>query len=76
MKTFSVEEAKCNFDELMNLAQQGLTVIVTDSDSREYELVLKPLPLNKPRQSGSARGQVKIAEDFDEPLPEFEPYSE
>jgi len=32
------------------------------------------MPVNKPRKPGLFKGQIKIAEDFDNPLPEFEPY--
>ena len=76
MKNYTVESAIENFEELMEQAQQGLTVYIIGTDGREYELVLKRMPVNKPRKPGSARGRVKIADDFDAPLPQFEPYME
>ena len=76
MKNFTMETAAANFDELMEHAQQGLVVTIIGRDGREYELTLKPLPPNKPRKPGMFRGQIKIAEDFDDPLPEFRPYTE
>ena len=76
MKNYTMESARENFDELMEHAQQGLTVIIKAAGDREYELVLKPLVANKARKPGSAKGRIKIAEDFDAPLPEFTPYVE
>ncbi len=76
MKNYTIETAKENFEEMIDHALQGLTVIIKGGDDREYELILKPLPPNKPRKAGSARGRIKIAEDFDAPLPEFTPYTE
>ena len=76
MKTYTMESAVVNFDELMEDARQGLTIYIIGSDGREYELILKRMPVNKPRTPGSARGMIKISDDFDAPLPEFEPYME
>ena len=74
MKNYSMESAVANFDELMNDAQAGLTVYIIGSDGREYELILKRMPVYKPRKPGSARGKIKMSDDFETPLPEFEPY--
>ncbi len=49
MKSYTMETAAANFAELMEHAQKELMVIVVDSDDREYELKLKPLPARKPR---------------------------
>lgn len=76
MKTYTIESAMENFEELMQQAQQGLYVTIIGTDKREYRLMLEPLPPNKPRKPGSLKGKIKIADDFDEPLPEFKPYME
>ena len=76
MKTYTMESAAANFDELMRDAQEGLTIYIIGSDGREYELILKRMPANKPRKPGSALGSIKMSDDFDAPLPEFEPYME
>ena len=44
--------------------------------SANIGLMLEPLPANKPRKPGSLKDKIKIADDFDEPLPEFKPYTE
>ena len=75
MKTYTVESAKMNFEEMLEQAKRGLTIIITSADNQDYELVLKPLLESKPRKPGSAKGRIKIAEDFFEALPEFEPYT-
>ena len=74
MKTYTMKEAVDNFDELMKDAQEGLTVYIIGSDGREYEMILKRMSVNKPRKPGSAIGKIKMSDDFDAPLPEFEPY--
>ncbi len=74
MKNYTMETAAANFAELMEHAQQGLVVNIIGSDGHEYALTLKRLPPNKPRKAGMFKGKIKIAEDFDDPLPDFEPY--
>ncbi len=76
MKTYTMESAVANFEELVKEAQEGLTVYIIANDGGEYELILKRMPVNKPRKPGSLKGKFKIADDFDAPLPEFEPYME
>lgn len=76
MKTYTMESALANFDELMDDAQRGLSIYIVGGDGIEYELTLKRMPVNKARKPGSARGTIKMADDFDAPLPEFEPYME
>lgn len=76
MKNYTIESAIENFEELMQQAQQGLYVTIVGTDKREYRLLLEPLPTNRPRKPGSLKGKIKIADDFDEPLPEFKLYME
>ena len=76
MKTYTMESAVANFDELKKDAQEGLTTYIIGSDGREYELMLKRMPVNIPRKPGSALGTIKMSDDFDAPLPEFEQYLE
>ena len=74
MKKFTYESAKENFDEMMLHAQEGLHVYVTGSDGREYQLMLKYRPPRKPGRPGSSKCKIRIADDFDAPLPEMAPY--
>ena len=76
MKNYTMETAVANFDELMEHAQQGLVVHIIGSDGHKYELTLDRLTPNKPRKPGSAKGKIKLTDEFFEPLPEFKPYME
>ena len=78
MKTYTMETAVANFDELMKDAQEGLTNYIIGSDGREYELILKRMSVNKPRKPGqrSQGSSSKLLTTLTTPLPEFEPYME
>ena len=71
MARFNIAEAKARLSELVEKALAGEEVIV----SRDNKPLLKLVPLGaggRPRTPGSARGQVWMAPDFDEPLTDFE----
>jgi len=74
MKTFTVEEAKQDLDKVLEHAKAGGTVILIGEDEQAYELVATIVPAKRPRKAGLFKGKIKIAEDFDDPLPDFEPY--
>jgi Protein of unknown function (DUF2281) len=40
----------------------------------QKEQAASNVKLNQPRQFGSAKGMIRIAKDFDEPLEDFEEY--
>lgn len=75
MKTFTVQEAKDNFDEVLKHAAQGETVFIVGDDQQAFELVATVVPEKGPRKAGRLKGKIKITDEFYEPLPEFEPYS-
>ncbi len=77
MKTYTLEEAQAQLEQLIQEAQNEL-VIIQVNDEQQFKLAITPLlPKPKgPRVAGSLRGKIKIADDFDAPLPEFEPYME
>ena len=65
-----VYEAKTHFSDLSDRVKRGEEVIIT----RAGEPVACLLPIekeHKARVSGSARGEIEIADDFDAPLPEY-----
>ena len=76
MKTFTVEEAKQNLDAVLNHAKQGGTVIIIGENDQAYQLVSTIVPKKGPRTPGRLKGQIKITDEFYEPLPEFKPYME
>jgi hypothetical protein len=56
--------------ELASLAGKSVEIIVLPVE----ELPESSGQPRKPREPGSAKGLIKMAPDFDHPLPEFEEY--
>ena len=75
---YTLDDAQGQLTELFSVAQQGKTVLIVDEQGRAVKLVPTIVPVKpaKLRKAGSARGKVKIADDFDAPLPEFAPYAD
>jgi len=70
---YNIAQAKAQFSELVQRAMLGEEVII----AKDHKPVLKLValePSKKPRQPGSARGQVWIADDFDETPEDFKDY--
>jgi antitoxin (DNA-binding transcriptional repressor) of toxin-antitoxin stability system len=67
--TVEVEEAKVSLGKLLALALGGNDVIIAEDGQPVVRLV--PIaPKKKKRIAGLNRGQIKMHDDFDEPLPE------
>lgn len=65
----NIHEAKTNLSKLLARVREGEEVIIAKAGKPIARLVpVKERPAQ--RISGSAKGQVIIAPDFDEPLPE------
>ena len=75
MKTFTIDEAKQDLEAVLDHARAGGTVIIIDEDEKAYKLVSTIVPKKGPRKAGRLKGQIKITDEFYEPLPEFEPYT-
>lgn len=67
MLSITLEEAKNNFDSFIEKLDQGEEIIISRQNAAQIKLVLLP-ELPKKRQFGQFRGQIKIADDFDDPL--------
>jgi prevent-host-death family protein len=68
-----VKHAQDRLPSLVEQAAEDGEVILT----RDGQPVAKIIPISrvrKPRQFGSARGLIRMAEDFDAPLEEFKDY--
>lgn len=75
MERYSLRDAQHHLDKLIDDAQHGKTVLILDENNQAVQLV--PVVLgSKPRKAGSARGQIKMAADFDAPLSDFNEYME
>jgi antitoxin (DNA-binding transcriptional repressor) of toxin-antitoxin stability system len=73
MVQYSLHDARDILEKLVHDAQQGKTVLILDEYNQAVQLV--PVRVAKPRKAGSARGLIKIAPDFDTPLPDFDEYA-
>ena len=76
MKTLTVGafEAKTHFSSLLEKAQRGTVIVVTRRGKPVAQL--GPTEMRKTRPVfGSAKGQVQISPDFDEPLDDMAEYT-
>lgn len=65
----NIHEAKTHLSRLLEQVIQGEEVIIAKS-GRPVARLVALRGSAKRREPGSARGQIKIAEGFDDPLPE------
>jgi prevent-host-death family protein len=73
-KTIGAFEAKTRLSELLEQVRKGQVYRISKRGRPIAELRPLPRPGQRP-QFGSDRGRVTIGDDFDEPLPEMEPYT-
>lgn len=64
MERYSLKDAQSHLQKLIDEAQRGKTVLILDEHEHAVQLV--PVAETGPRKAGSARGQIKMAADFDE----------
>jgi antitoxin (DNA-binding transcriptional repressor) of toxin-antitoxin stability system len=73
MEQYSLQDAQDHLKQLIDDAQSGKTVLILDEHDRAVQLV--PVAgSTKSRRAGSARGQIRMALDFDTPLSDFDEY--
>ena len=68
-----MHDAKTRLSELVAAAERGEDVIIARAGTPAARLVAVAIE-HLPVRLGALSGQIEIGEDFDEPLPEFEPY--
>ncbi len=73
MRTVNIHEAKTHLSRLVDEAITGGDVVIARANRPLVKLVpvAEALP---PRRLGTAAGQVRIGDDFDEPLADFDEY--
>ncbi|MGQ9632515.1 MAG: type II toxin-antitoxin system Phd/YefM family antitoxin [bacterium] len=73
MQQVDLNEARMHLPNLIDAAIEGEEVIIMKGDQPLVKLV--PISTAKlRRQRGSAKGMIRISEDFDEPLEDFKEY--
>ena len=73
MQTIDLNKFQENLAELVELAAYGEEIVITKNHKPFVKLV-PAIERKRQRQFGSAKGLIKIAEDFDEPLYDFKEY--
>lgn len=73
MQQVDISKAEVQITQLFQSALQGEEIIITRNEQPILKLMPMALP-RKRRQRGSAKGQILMALDFDEPLKDFEEY--
>ena len=73
MRQVNIHEAKTHFSKLMREVQNGHEIIITKDNKPIAKLVSIEQVTGK-RKVGTAKGKVRISEDFDAPLAEVEGY--
>ena len=72
MTVVGVGEAKTHLSRLLReVAEGGEVVIERDGTPIARLVAIAP----RPREFGFDRGKIWMSEDFEDPLPEMEPYS-
>ena len=69
MTTVNIHEAKTHFSKLVDAAMEGETIIIAKAG--KPVAMLTPITKKPPkRKFGILKGKVRIATDFDAPLPD------
>ena len=69
MATFNIHEAKTHFSKLVDTAMRGEEIVIAKAGKPSVKLV--PMSPRKPKlRFGVLKGKIKIAADFDTPLPD------
>ncbi len=73
MLKVGIYEAKTQLSRLIEQSRNGETVIISKGKKPMVKLV--PIEQDSPERAlGTAKGQIKIADDFFEPLEDFKEY--
>lgn len=68
MRTVNMHEAKTHFSKLVDSVMKGNEVVIAMAGKPVAKLT--PIEKKPIRRPGGLKGKIKIAKDFDAPLPE------
>lgn len=76
MQRVEIEQATACFPDLITKTMEGDEIVITKSGKPVVKFVAIPdkKKKKKKRTFGSAKGLIKMAPDFDEPLEDFKEY--
>jgi prevent-host-death family protein len=72
-KAIAIGEAKTNLSKLIERAEHGEEVVIRRGPRPVAKIVAFEPPPEQPL-FGALAGSIRIGEDFDDPIPGFEPY--
>ncbi len=77
MIQINLDDVKARLPDLTEAASRGEEVLITvEGEQGKHILRVISVTTERPRpRFGSAKGLIEIADDFDDPLPEFDEYS-
>jgi prevent-host-death family protein len=70
----NMHDAKTQLSELVAAAERGEEVVIARNGTPAARLVAIA-PEHAPVRIGVLAGEIELGPDFDEPLPEFDPYT-
>lgn len=73
MTTIDFQKAIECFPALAELAATGEEIVIA-KDNRPFIKIIGAKPAKKRRRFGSAKGLIKMADDFTQPLEDFQEY--
>ena len=68
METFNVHEAKTQLSKLLERVRTGEEIVIAKAGEPVARLV-PYAPARAPRKPGLLKGKIRIAKNFDDPLP-------
>ncbi len=68
MRTVNMHEAKTHFSKLVDSVIKGNEIVIAIAGKPVAKLI--PIEKKPKRRPGALKGKIKIAKDFDAPLPE------
>ncbi|MGK7882519.1 MAG: type II toxin-antitoxin system Phd/YefM family antitoxin [Crocosphaera sp.] len=75
MLQLTLKEAQNKLPELLKAAAEGQQVIIQNNEGQDFQLISLPTHSQKP-QYGSAKGIVKMLDNFDDPIEDFKDYTQ
>ncbi|MFM7880823.1 MAG: type II toxin-antitoxin system Phd/YefM family antitoxin [Microcystis panniformis] len=73
MLQLNLNEAQNQLPELLKAVSEGQQVIIQNNEGQDFQII-SLAPTVKHPQYGSAKGIVKMLDNFDDPIEEFEEY--
>ncbi len=76
MSRIELDKAKAEIASLLQTALDGEEIVITQNDQPVLKLVPVAAAAKPRRRSGSAKGLISMAGDFDAPLEDFAAYAQ